>query len=105
MVNISLVIPEATDSAFIGDGVKATVAHPTETGFSIVLEQPVPRDLTFHWIAVAVDNPTKTVSGSYDGTPAHLESPEASGSATPSPTLTPDEISTASATLSGELNL
>ena len=61
IVTISLELPQATDSAFLSDAVKAAVANVTNTGFTIVLDSPVPRDLTYNWVALAVTNPRRVV--------------------------------------------
>ncbi len=54
VVTISLALPDASDSAFLSEAVRAGVAGVTEKGFAIVLNEPVPRDLTYSWIALSV---------------------------------------------------
>ncbi len=63
-VTFSLVMPEATNSAFITDGMSAVLTNVTPRGFSIVLDQLAIRDYTYNWIAVQVNGRTVTVSRS-----------------------------------------
>jgi hypothetical protein len=89
IVTISLVLKEATDSAFMVDGLHAAVANVTMTGFTIVLDLPVPRDLTYNWVALSVSNPRRVV-GQRLGitlTPTPTQIPTASP--TPGLTVTP----------------
>jgi len=66
-VTVSLVLTDKDDSAFLAEGANAAVATITETGFTIVLDQPAPRDFEYQWVALAVDNPKKTVGTSIFG--------------------------------------
>jgi len=54
LVTISVELKESTDSAFLGDSAKAAVSNVTQYGFRIVLDSPVPRDVRYNWIALAV---------------------------------------------------
>ena len=103
IVTISLVLKESTDSAFMVDGLHAAVANVTTTGFAIILDMPVPRDLEYNWVALAVANPRRVVgqgigltstplpaevpgvTGTQEGTPT----PGLTSTLTPAPTLTP----------------
>ncbi|MFC1647318.1 SH3 domain-containing protein, partial [Patescibacteria group bacterium] len=62
VIMLTLDLPEATDSAFLADGVKAAVAGVKKDRFTIVLDSPAPRDLEYNWFAFTVDNMRK-VSG------------------------------------------
>jgi hypothetical protein len=107
VVTITLAFDEATQSAFLADAVKAAVSNVSEYGFSIVIDQMVPQDLTYNWVAVAVQGRKRTVSGSpeefllgaqasssAEATISGSFTPESSMSATvssviPTPTSTP----------------
>ncbi len=67
VVTVSLVLPEATESAFLAEGVQAAVTKVTANGFTIILNQPVPRDLSYNWVALAVENLKVTVGKSLGG--------------------------------------
>jgi hypothetical protein len=67
IVTISLVMNEATDSAFLSEGVKAAVASVTKNGFTIMLDQPAPRELMYNWFAFAVTDGRRIVGKSPDG--------------------------------------
>jgi len=70
VVTISLKLSEATDSAFLAEGANAGVADVSTAGFTIVLNGPVPRDLRYSWIALAVpearDVMGESIEGSFD---------------------------------------
>jgi len=68
IVTITLVLSEATDSAFLAEGVRAAVANVTTNSFSIVLAEPVPRNLTYNWFALAVIGGRRIVGKGVDGT-------------------------------------
>jgi len=106
IVTISLVLKEATDSAFLTEAGKAAVAAVTEKGFTIVLNEPVPRDLEYNWVAIAIADAKRTVGKTLEeggttllptpsatvtptATPVPTPTPEASPSATLTPTPTP----------------
>jgi hypothetical protein len=67
MVMLTLAVDSATDSAFLSDGAKAAVANVTQSGFTIVLDSPTLRDLTYNWFAFTVENGRKTVGKPLDG--------------------------------------
>ena len=88
VVTISLLYTEATDSAFLADAVNAAVANVKETGFTIVMEAPVPRDIEYSWIALSIKDAKRTVGkGLGEGGATNL--PAVSPSATLTPTATP----------------
>jgi len=116
IVTISLNLPEATDSAFLADAVRAAVSGVTRERFTIVLDAPVPRDLTYNWVALAVKNARSVVGkrlgegGSIAGssievtpTPSEIPSPTPTV-ALPTPTLffTPTLTPTPIASRSGQ---
>ncbi len=68
IVTITLVLPQASNSAFLAEGVQAAVTNVTTSGFSIVLNGPVPRDLTYNWFALTVSGGRTIVGKSIDGT-------------------------------------
>jgi len=87
-ISLSLdAVPDATESAFLEEGVKAMVAGVTTNRFTIALPIMALRDYTYSWHAMAVQNPKHTV-----GTP--LIPTEAS---TPTPTVTPEATSSGQA--------
>jgi hypothetical protein len=97
IVTLSLNLSEATDSAFMAEAIHAAVAHVTTKGFTIVLESPVPKDLTYSWFAIAVDQMKTTVGKSIYGTVVTGPTPTGvpmtlgaeSGPVTPSATVAP----------------
>jgi hypothetical protein len=99
IVTISLNIKEATDSAFLSEGVHVAVANVSEKGFMIVLNEPVPRDLTYSWIALAVTDARRVVGKSVEESGSTLfisPTPVVLGettSVTPSLTPTPTMVS------------
>jgi hypothetical protein len=94
IVTISLVLPEATDSAFLAEGVQVAVTNVSTTGFTILVNQPVPRDLMYNWFALAVNNGRKVVGKSADGSAGVNML-----LVTPTPTILSETIVTPSATL------
>ena len=87
-ISLSLdAVPDATESAFLEEGVKAMVAGVTTNRFTIALPIMALRDYTYSWHAVAVEKPKHTM-----GTP--LIPTEAS---TPTPTVTPEATSSGQA--------
>jgi hypothetical protein len=106
VVTISLSLKEATDSAFMTEGVQAAVAGVNEKGFTIVLSEPVPRDLEYNWVAIAVKDKRRTVgkgigvpSASPTITPTPTTSTTPSLTPTPGLTITPTESVTPIPTL------
>jgi hypothetical protein len=105
IVTITLVLPEATDSAFLAEGVKTAVTNVTTSGFTIVLADPVPRDLTYNWFALAVTGGRRIVGKTIDGTSSTATllvtpTPDILGATvTPSATLTPTPEASPSARL------
>jgi hypothetical protein len=89
IVTISLVVKSATDSAFLGDGTRAAVADVTTSGFTILLDMAVPRDLEYNWVALAVKNPRRIVGTGIGIVPTPIES---GPSATPTPTEGPTPV-------------
>jgi hypothetical protein len=79
VVTISLEFSESTDSAFFSEAIQAAVTEVTQDGFKIVLNSPVPRELTYNWHAF-ISQETITTVGSIDE--AFLTSQEATDSAT-----------------------
>ena len=67
IVTISLALKESTDSAFLADGAKAAVSNVTVTGFRIVLDAPVPRDLEYNWFALGLTGGRRVVGKRLDG--------------------------------------
>jgi hypothetical protein len=94
IVTISLVLPTATDSAFMAEGVQAAITNITTDGFTIVLNTPVPKDLMYNWFALAVNNGRKIIGKSVDGTATVTTL-----LVTPTPSILGDTIVTPSATL------
>ena len=86
IVTITLVLKEATDSAFLAEAAKAAVAEVTASGFTIVLDQPVPRDLEYNWFALSVEDVRRTVGKSLDD---QFLGSETTPTPTPVPTLSP----------------
>ncbi|MCX6792024.1 MAG: SH3 domain-containing protein, partial [Candidatus Gottesmanbacteria bacterium] len=110
IVTITLVLPEATDSAFLAEGAKAAVTNVTTNGFTIVLADPVPRDLMYNWFVLAVTGGRRIVGKTIDGsgststllmgtTSSILGDTIVTPSATLTPTLTPTPTATPSPTL------
>ncbi|MBI5620863.1 SH3 domain-containing protein, partial [Candidatus Gottesmanbacteria bacterium] len=95
VVTLTLALKEATDSAFLGDAVKAAVASVKTSGFTIVLDQPVPRDMEYNWVALAVKDKKTTVGKSLDGMVAWAPTqPSPTPTVTPTPTLEPSPTPT-----------
>ncbi len=92
IVTISLVLEEATDSSFLTEAARAAVANVTEKGFAIVLNEPVPRDLQYNWVAISVTDAKRIV-----GKALEEPSPTLTPTATPvpTPTVEPTVIPTA----------
>ncbi len=61
LVTLTLNLKEATDSAFLSEAVKVAVANVKTTGFMIVLDGPVPRDMEYTWVALSVAHPRRIV--------------------------------------------
>ncbi len=105
IVTISLNLQEATDSAFMAEGANAAVANVNREGFTIVLDAPVPRDMIYSWVAIAVKDPRNTVGRRIiEQTTAQLDQADTvvlgeQSSVTPSATLTPTVIITPSPVL------
>jgi hypothetical protein len=95
IVTISLVYKEATDSAFMTLGGNSAVSNISEKGFSIILEEPAPRDLEYNWVALSVADAKRTIGKSLEEggsttLPATLgETAVVTPSATLTPTATP----------------
>lgn len=88
IVNMSTVVKEATDSAFLADRQKAYLSNVTEKGFKIVLPASTVVDATYNWVAVAVKDPKTTMGKSgLEEVLGLISELEASPSATPSPSL------------------
>ena len=107
VVTISLTLKDATDSAFLGEAVRAAVAGVTREQFTIILDTSVPRDLTYSWVALAVNNAKRVVGkglgegGSVAGTSTeNIPLTPTSVPITPipvfTPTMTPTPVVTAS---------
>ncbi|MEI6690379.1 MAG: glycine-rich domain-containing protein, partial [bacterium] len=97
IVNISLKLNDATQSAQIKDDMTAAVSNVTVQGFSIVTNSISTHDVEYSWIAIGVKDATRQV-----GIPLPSPSPTPTPSPTPSPTPTP--TSSPVATNSGQLN-
>lgn len=67
VITITLNIPESTQSAFMADGLKAAVTDVSTRDFTIMLESPAPRELSYYWIAIAVKNQRRVVGASTMG--------------------------------------
>lgn len=98
IVTITLTGTRATDSAFLAD-VHPLVTDVSTESFTIALTQPVPRDLIFNWIAIAIESP-RTVRGnspldvlgdSITPTPTPIESPTPTPTSIETPTPAPTE--------------
>ena len=54
IVNVTLRIKDASESANIADDVKVAVTNVTTKGFTIVMDQYSPREIEYNWVAIAV---------------------------------------------------
>jgi len=54
IVNVTLRINDASESANIADDTKVAVTNVTTKGFSIVMDQYSPREIEYNWVAIAV---------------------------------------------------
>ena len=97
IVNISLKLNDATQSAQIKDDIAAAVSNVTVQGFSIVTNSINTHDVEYSWIAIGVKEATRQV-----GIP--LLSPSISPAPTSTPSPTPTPTSSPVATDSGQLN-
>ena len=79
-VTISLVIPDSSDDSFLSEGAQAAVADVTETGFTILIDEPAPREFEYTWVAVAVDDIKRTVGTEIEEIPVDTEEHEESTS-------------------------
>jgi hypothetical protein len=66
VVTLTVMLQDATDSAFLSDAANVAVAGVTGKGFTVVLDSPIPRDMSYNWTAIAVKNKTTTVGESID---------------------------------------
>ena len=100
VISLTVLLEEATDSAFLSDAVNVAVARVTEKGFTVVLDMPIPRDMRYSWTATAVKNKTTTTGKSPSsmlGTQLAVSpTPTASDSASLTATLTPSPTPTES---------
>lgn len=62
-VSINLTFPDSNHT-YLESGLLATTTNVTPTGFSIILPTLAPRDFTYHWTAVAVNEMITTISKS-----------------------------------------
>jgi len=100
---------DADIATFFGLDVRHLIVEKDETGFTIILNKPAPRDIPFSWIALAVDDPhifESLIEGltidiqepPADPSPAESPSPSTpqaeSGEATPSPEEIGDTVET-----------
>jgi len=96
-VTISLQIPEASDSAFLSESVHAATSEVSTNGFTIVLNEPLPRDVYYTWHALSVEGQSGKVEkgtvagGSISVTPTPSIQISVTPSATPSPTIVVEE--------------
>ncbi len=54
IVNVTLRLKEASESANIADDMKVAVTNVTTKGFTIILDQYSPREIEYNWVAIAV---------------------------------------------------
>ena len=113
VVTVTVLLQDATESAFLADASHVGAANVTEKGFTVVLDSPIPQDMTYGWTAIAVNNRTTSIGKRLEDimgvttvvTPTLTPAPIAtsSGALTPTtavtPTLTPTPIATSSGAL------
>ncbi len=115
ILSITLVAGSASMSSFLEEGKSAIVTNVTTTGFTIALPSPALADYEYHWIAIAVRQPKRTVGNQiFDPSifvspsptllPTLFPSPASSPSPSPSPKSSIDTDESQEASSAGEEN-
>ncbi len=80
--NLSL---ENDEDAFFAEDIKYAISKATTTSFTIVLNKPASRDITFNWTALAVKNAKLFTSKAESVTPTPIATTPPSSTATSTP--------------------
>ncbi len=89
LITLTVNLKTATDSAFLAEAAKAATADISERGFTIVMDAPIPRDVTYTWVAISVHNPVATSIVGLGMTPTPIQSGSTPIPSGPTPTPTP----------------